>query len=122
MFVSARAGRVARIRPPGRRPRRPAADPSHGTRSPFMCPRKSVLALLTLALGVAPALAQNGGAGLPPVPAQTAPAPATGTAAKVNGQAIPEAAVQRGLRRVPPARQAEARTALLDFLIETALV
>jgi parvulin-like peptidyl-prolyl isomerase len=88
-----------------------------------MWTRKFLLPGLALALALAPASAQDGG-GLPPL-APTTPtttAPATGTAAKVNGQSIPEVAVQRGLRRVPAARQAEARPALLDFLIENALI
>ena len=50
------------------------------------------------------------------------PAPAQETAATVNGQAIPESAVRRGLQRTPPARQAQARQAVLDFLVENALI
>jgi peptidyl-prolyl cis-trans isomerase C len=49
-------------------------------------------------------------------------AKATGVAAKVNGQAIPEMAVQRGLERLPPSRQTEARPELLNFLIENVLI
>jgi len=44
------------------------------------------------------------------------------TAAVVNGQQIPESAVQRALRRVPPARQREARAEIIKFLIDNALV
>jgi peptidyl-prolyl cis-trans isomerase C len=80
---------------------------------------KYLLPLLALGLGVAPAAAQGDG-GLPPAP--TTATVTTGTAAKVNDQIIPEVAVQRGLRRVPPARHAEARPAILDFLIENALI
>jgi parvulin-like peptidyl-prolyl isomerase len=45
-----------------------------------------------------------------------------GIAATVNGQPIAETAVQRGLRRVPPAKHAEARPEILDFLIENVLI
>lgn len=54
------------------------------------------------------------------VPAPT-PAPA-GNAALVNNQAIPEVAVQRGLKRVPPAKHAQARTEILNFLIDNLLI
>jgi len=87
-----------------------------------MRPRKYLLALLAFALTVAPAAAQTGNDSLPPPPPTTPAAPATGTAARVNDQAIPEAAVQRGLRNVSPVRRAAARSAMLDFLIEKALV
>jgi peptidyl-prolyl cis-trans isomerase C len=43
-------------------------------------------------------------------------------AASVNGQAIPEIAVQRGLRRVPPAMQSEARAQIIKFLIDNVLL
>lgn len=43
-------------------------------------------------------------------------------AVTVNGQPIPEKALQRALQRVPPAKQAEAKASLLEFLIENALV
>src|SRR5438552_7883878 len=59
-------------------------------------------------------------------PAQTAPAKAaaapTGVAATVNGQPIPEVALQRGLKRVSPDKQAEARPEILDFLIDNVLI
>lgn len=54
-------------------------------------------------------------------PASQAPA-ANAVAATVNGQPVLEAAVQRGLKRVPPARQAEARGEILDFLIDNTLI
>jgi peptidyl-prolyl cis-trans isomerase C len=64
--------------------------------------------------------------------AQTAPAPVEVTkaptvdpkavAATVNGQVIPEAAILRGLERVPPARHAEARPELLSYLIDNVLI
>ncbi len=65
---------------------------------------------------VCPAAAQQTGGG-----SATLPAPTT-VAAVVNGQEIPEIAVQRALRRVPPAKQKEARTEILNFLIDNALV
>src|SRR5262249_38073999 len=43
-------------------------------------------------------------------------------AATVNGQSIPEQAVQRGLRRVPAEKRDEARAEILHFLIDNALV
>ena len=49
-------------------------------------------------------------------------APANAVAATVNGQPIPEVAVQRALRAVPPEKHAEARPEILSFLIETALL
>jgi parvulin-like peptidyl-prolyl isomerase len=84
--------------------------------------RKYLLPLLAFGLTVAPAAAQTGSDGLPPPPTAAPEPPATGTAARVNDQAIPEAAVRRGLRRVPPSRLATARPAMVDFLIEKALV
>src|SRR6516162_3161175 len=45
-----------------------------------------------------------------------------GIAATVNGQPITEKAVERGLRRLPPDRQTQARNEILNFLIDTALV
>jgi len=65
-------------------------------------------------------LLQGSVAGQAPAPA---PAPAANAvAATVNGQPIPEVAVQRALRAVPPDKQAEARPEILGFLIETALL
>jgi peptidyl-prolyl cis-trans isomerase C len=43
-------------------------------------------------------------------------------AAAVNGQPITENAVQRGLQRVDPDQQAQARPAILDFLIDNVLL
>jgi peptidyl-prolyl cis-trans isomerase C len=58
-----------------------------------------------------------------PAVAQEKLAPAAGAiAATVNGAAIPEAAVQRVLKRVPPDKHAEARPEILNFLINNALV
>jgi peptidyl-prolyl cis-trans isomerase C len=60
---------------------------------------------------------------------QTAAAPATASAAAanavaatVNGQPIPESAVQRSLQRVPPPKQGEARPQIINFLVDQALL
>ena len=54
---------------------------------------------------------------------QAPPAPAANAiAATVNGQAIPETAVQRSLQRVPPAKQAEARSQIVHFLVDQVLL
>jgi peptidyl-prolyl cis-trans isomerase C len=45
-----------------------------------------------------------------------------GVAATVNGQPITEVAVQRGLKRLPPQKQAEARAEIIDYLVGNALV
>lgn len=85
-----------------------------------------LLATLLVASGALSAVAQQ-----PPVPTTTAPAvtlpapkPAvpTGVAATVNGTPILEVAVQRGLKRVPPAHQAAARPELLDLLIDNVVI
>jgi parvulin-like peptidyl-prolyl isomerase len=46
----------------------------------------------------------------------------TQVAATINGEAIYEMAVQRALSRVVPARRAEARVSLLDYLIDNLLI
>jgi parvulin-like peptidyl-prolyl isomerase len=63
-----------------------------------------------------PAGPAAGDAALPPPP------PATAVAAKVNGKPIAEVAVYRALRQVPPAKWAEARTEIINFLVENALI
>jgi peptidyl-prolyl cis-trans isomerase C len=56
-------------------------------------------------------------------PPQAAPLPAAaGVAATVNGQPITETAVQRGLKRVDPARHAEARPEIVNFLVDNAII
>src|SRR5262249_54449605 len=61
-------------------------------------------------------------------PIQTPPAakpfglPLDATAATVNGQAIPEVAVQRALKRIPLDKHVEARPDVLDFLIDNAVI
>jgi peptidyl-prolyl cis-trans isomerase C len=64
---------------------------------------------------------------LPPLSGQSAktdpPPPARDVvAARVNGQAIPELAVHRGLMRVPAQRRDEARKDVLNYLIDNAIV
>lgn len=54
-------------------------------------------------------------AGVPQLPLNT-------IVARVNGQNILESAVQRGLERFPPAKRAEVRNEMLQFLIDTMLV
>jgi peptidyl-prolyl cis-trans isomerase C len=56
----------------------------------------------------------------PTVPA--APAVPAGVAATVNGVAVAEAAVQRGLKQVPPEDHAKARPDILEYLIDNALI
>ncbi len=79
--------------------------------------------LATLLAGCAawPALAQQKPTPLPPPAAPPARAAAS-AAATVNGHPIAESAVQRGLKRVPPARHAEVRPDIVNFLIENALI
>jgi len=50
------------------------------------------------------------------------PAAAPGAAARVNGQPVPEKAVQRALERIPPDKRDAARREILDYLIDTALL
>jgi peptidyl-prolyl cis-trans isomerase C len=80
--------------------------------------------LLVLGLAVVPAAAQTDAGALPPPPAAPPALPAGTTLAKVNGQVITEGAMQQCLRlqSVPAAREAEARAALLDYLIDRALI
>jgi peptidyl-prolyl cis-trans isomerase C len=46
----------------------------------------------------------------------------TAVAATVNGQPIYELAVQRGLERVPPAKRAQARPELINYLVDNLLI
>jgi parvulin-like peptidyl-prolyl isomerase len=68
--------------------------------------RHSLIASLILGLVVLPAAAQD----------------ASQPAATVNGQPITEAAVQRGLKRLPPEKHAAARSEILQFLIDNMVV
>ncbi len=85
--------------------------------------------LLSAQLLAGTALAQSPPAGEkipPPVPPPTpmvdAPPPDGAVAAVVNGQAIPEMAVYRGLLRVSPQFRAKARPEVLNYLIDNAVV
>jgi peptidyl-prolyl cis-trans isomerase C len=51
-----------------------------------------------------------------------APAMAQPPAATVNGQPVTEVAVQRGLKRVPPAEHAKARPEILNYLVDNVLI
>src|SRR5262249_21741164 len=92
-----------------------AFDPSSDRRKPMRSCCRPTWLLVVAGLAGGTLLAQE------PLPSPPAPA-ATAVAATVNGQAVPEAAVQRGLKRVPPVRQAEARADILDYLIDNTLI
>jgi parvulin-like peptidyl-prolyl isomerase len=47
---------------------------------------------------------------------------AEAVAARVNGQPIAEASIRRGLKRLPAARQVEARSEILDYLVANVLI
>jgi peptidyl-prolyl cis-trans isomerase C len=80
-------------------------------------------AVLGLTLSCFPAIAQNAPPAPPPAPVQTVPAAvANAVAATVNGQPIPETAVQRGLQRVPPTKYSEARPQIINYLIDQLLI
>ena len=58
-----------------------------------------------------------------PPPKLVEPPPARDVvAARVNGQAIPELAVYRGLTRVDPQRREEVRKDVLNYLIDNTIV
>src|SRR5262249_27703501 len=60
-----------------------------------------------------------------PVSTERVSAPAANAksvAATVNGEPILEGAIQRALRRLPPDRHAEARTPILNLLIDNVLI
>jgi peptidyl-prolyl cis-trans isomerase C len=80
----------------------------------------SWVAVVVLCIAGRAAHGQSGAT--PPGTPPTTPNAGSQIAASVNGQAIPEIAVQRGLRRVPPAMQSEARAQILKFLIDNALL
>jgi peptidyl-prolyl cis-trans isomerase C len=58
----------------------------------------------------------------PSTPQATPVAQVPAVAASVNGQEIPEIAVQRGLKKVPADKQAEARAEIVNFLIDNVLI
>jgi len=85
---------------------------------------RRIAAVVVLLWGSAlPTFAQQPPASRPlsPVVSQKTP-PTSGVAATVNGQPITENAVQRGLKRVAADQQAQARPAILDFLIDNVLL
>ena len=85
--------------------------------------QRSCWAFFGLTLSCVPALAQAPQNAAPPASVQTAPAAAANVvAATVNGQPIPETAVQRSLLRVPPAKQAEVRPQIVSFLVDQVLL
>jgi peptidyl-prolyl cis-trans isomerase C len=80
-------------------------------------------AFLGLICPCVPVLAQAPQSAAPPAPAQTASAAsANAVAATVNGQPIPESAVQRSLQHVPPIKHAEARPQIINFLVDQVLL
>src|SRR5215210_3279993 len=87
------------------------------------------LALLAANLLAGLALAQAPPAGEkvppplpPPTPLAETPPPADAVAATVNGQAIPEVAVFRGLMRVNPTFRTQARKEVLNYLVDNVVV
>jgi parvulin-like peptidyl-prolyl isomerase len=62
------------------------------------------------------------GPGAPAAPPAPAAPVAEAVAATVNGQPIFEKALQRALERVPPARQEQARSEILNYLIDNLLI
>lgn len=84
--------------------------------------QRSCWTVLGLMLSGVPVQAQAPPTAVAPS-AQAAPAPAVNAVvATVNGQPIPESAVQRSLQRVPPAKQNEARPQIINFLVDQALL
>ncbi len=69
-----------------------------------------------------PALAQEKLPPPAPPPSTALLKPPHGNAATVNGQAITEKAIFRGLRRVPEERRVEARKEILNYLIDNVLI
>lgn len=82
---------------------------------------RSCWAVLGLMISGVPVLAQTPQTAVAPSP-QAAPASANAVVATVNGQPIPESAVQRSLQRVPPAKQNEARPQIINFLVDQAVL
>jgi len=88
-----------------------------------MRPSHSIwLALIVTGFAGSSTFAQN------PAPTPMTPTPMTvverptGTAATVNGQAIPEVAVYRRLRTVPAAEQPQARAEIINYLVDLVLI
>jgi peptidyl-prolyl cis-trans isomerase C len=79
------------------------------------------LAAAVLGCWTIPAFAQQNAPAPAARPQVQAPA-STVPAATVNGQPIPEIAVQRALKRIPADKQAQARAEILKFLIDNTLI
>jgi peptidyl-prolyl cis-trans isomerase C len=80
-------------------------------------------AILGVTLSCAFTLAQPPQNPSPPAPAPNPPAAAANAiAATVNGQPIPETAVQRSLQNVDPSKHAEARPQIINFLVDQVLL
>jgi parvulin-like peptidyl-prolyl isomerase len=75
----------------------------------------AVLHLMTAAI-------LSGQAPPPTPPSSPTPPPATAIAAVVDDESIPELAVYRAMKRIPPSRQGEARPEILNFLIDNSLI
>ncbi len=82
--------------------------------------QRLTLAAAVLTAWVGPILAQNPAP--TPLPQPRSETPTSAVAATVNGQAIPESMVQRGLERVLPDKRKEARPELLNYLIDNMMI
>jgi peptidyl-prolyl cis-trans isomerase C len=83
------------------------------------------LAFLVAGCLTATASAQAPVAAAPPRTAERVPAPvvnAKSVAVTVNGEPVYEGALARALRRVPPDRHAEARTSIMNMIIDNILI
>src|SRR5262249_29349404 len=77
---------------------------------------------ISLLLGVSCLCLAGQGPGAPPAKGSDTATVSAATAATVNGQPIPEVALQRGLKGVPPEQQAAARTEILNRLIDNLIL
>src|SRR5690349_17810147 len=81
------------------------------------------LGVVVLGLFCRPAMAQQEKIPPPAPPPSSPPVQVpTGTAATVNGLAVPEKAIFRSLQRVPPDKRAEARTEVINYLVDNLLI
>lgn len=80
--------------------------------------QRSCWAVLSSTLVCVPSFAQAPQGAAAPAPA----AAANAVAATVNGQPVPEMALYRALRPVPPPKQAEARAEILNYLIDNIII
>jgi parvulin-like peptidyl-prolyl isomerase len=84
--------------------------------------RRPGLVILLFGLWCGPTLAQETLPAPAPPPSSPPVQIPTGTAATVNGQAIPEKAVFRSLRQVPAEKRADARNEILNYLIDNVVI